>query len=116
MSVKNSVKAIPMTIFAGASLTNAYQAGTTPLPNPCIIFKIVNNSSKDVTISYDGTTDHDYVPAGTVLLYNFQANSQPNNFVCSLAASTIIYVKAVAGAGTGSVYIIGYYQATNSVI
>lgn len=110
MAVKNSVLPIPLTSIDSATFTGAYQllSGAAGITNPCIMLHIVNNANVSITISYDGTHDHDFLLANTDRVLNFQNNSQPNNWIASLAQGTKVYVKGAAGAG--SVYLSGWYQ------
>ena len=106
---KNYVQAITMTSIAASTFTGNYQAiNASGLDHSCMILRLVNDTSKDVTISYDGVTPHDYIRTGDTLDLNFQANSQPNNYVAALKKGTVVY--AMAAAGTGTLYLAGYYN------
>lgn len=109
MSVKNSVMAIPATAVDSAVLGGALQKIAT-LPNACFILRIINGSAKTIEVSYDGTTVHDYIAPNTTLMIPAQSNSQPRNNVALFAKGLAIWLTA-DGAGTGNVYISGYYQA-----
>lgn len=110
---KNFVLPIPLTKIDSATFTGAYQlvSGTLGITEASFIIKIINNSNVDVTVSYDGTHDHDFVPKGTIAQFNFQANAQPNNYAALLAKWTKIYVKGAAG--VGSVFLSGWYSPQN---
>jgi len=109
MAVKNIVQAVTLTSLASASVTAAFQAvNTSGLPNACFMIKIINNSSEDVTVSYDGTNAHDYGPTLSTALLSVQNNAQPNNFINNFPVGTKVYVKGTAG--TGNIYVAGYYQ------
>ena len=109
MSVKNSMAYIPMTSINSSTFTGAYQViNTNGTTSPCFAFKIVNNSTVDVTVSINGTTDHDYIITKTAQIYDLQTNKQPQNDACLLAKGTKVYVKG--SAGTGSIYLIGLTQ------
>jgi len=109
MSVKNIVLAIPLTSFNSAALAAGYAPiNAAGFPEPLFLVRLINNSNADVTISYDGVNDADFVPHGTQLQLNFQTNGQPNNFNALLAKGTVVYVKGAAGAGL--IYLAGYYQ------
>jgi len=110
MAVKNIVLPIPLSSINSSAFSGAYQllSGAAGITHACIILRIVNNSTMDVTVSYDGTNDHDYIPTKTVRDIQFQTNSQPQNNMCSLAQGTKIYVKGAAG--TGFVFLSGFYQ------
>jgi len=103
---KNSVKAETMIAFLSSTITGTYQLITT-LSNACFLVRIINASTEDITISYDGTTNNEYVIAGTVAQLPFQSNSQPAAMVALMAQGTPFYVKGTAG--TGDIYIVGYY-------
>lgn len=111
MAAKNSIKAIPMTAVASTAFTGSYQllSGAGGLTNACFMLKIVNNSDQDVSVSYDGATDNDFVPKGTRTELLFQTNSQPNNFIANIPQGTKVYIKGSAGM-SGSVYLVGYYS------
>ncbi len=110
MSIKNMILPIPLSTANSAAFAGAYVllSGAGGVTHPCIMLRIINDSNVDVTISYDGVNDHDFIPANTQLTLNFQTNSQPQNNVCSLAQGTRIYVKGAAGIGL--VYLSGFYQ------
>lgn len=111
MAFKNTVKAIALTSFDSASLTSSYlPINSAGLPQACILVRIINDSSVDVTISYDGTADNDYLRTTETLQLPLQSNSQPNNNESVLPKGTKVYVKGTAG--TGSLYLAGYYQPT----
>ncbi len=110
MAVKNIALPIPLTSIDSASFSGSYQlvTGAGGLTKPCITLRIVNNSDKDITVSYDGTIDHDYIPTKTVRDIQLQTNALSQTQTCSLAQGTKIYVKAAMG--TGLVYLSGFYQ------
>jgi len=110
MSVKNSVAPITLSSFDSANLIANYQllSATAGIPHPIFYGKIVNNSNVPVTVSYDGTTDHDFVRANTDAPINFQTNNQPTNQNALLPQYTKVYVKGNAGAGL--IYFSGWYQ------
>jgi hypothetical protein len=74
------------------------------------IFKIVNNSNVGVTISVDGSTDVDFVPASTFVLYDVCTNRSNAVPLMDLPKGTQFYAKAAAG--TGLVYVVILYGFT----
>jgi len=89
-----------------ATFTGSYQTLGSPLANSARIIKFVNDSDQDVTISYDGTNDHDIVLAGGFTLYDFTTNrSGPSPLAVS--TNTQFYVKGAAG--TGLIYLVVFY-------
>lgn len=95
----------PLRSVNSASLTGVYVPVGTPLINPSYIFKMVNNSSVLVTVSFDGVTDYDVLPPDSFFLYDETKNAgQSFPF---LPAGTQIFVNGVAG--TGLIYVVTQY-------
>jgi len=92
---------------AASTFTGSYQTLGAVMAHPIRIFKITNNTSVDVTVSYDGgTTDHEYIPTGSFLLIDVTSDRVADSEFC-LAAGVQISVKGAAG--TGTVYLSTYY-------
>lgn len=110
MAFQNKVAPIPLTSIDSATFTGAYQllSGAGGITDACVMLHIVNNSNIGVTVSYDGTNNHDFVRAGSDRQLNFQSNALPQNVAATLPKGTKIYVKAAAGAGL--VYLSGFFQ------
>lgn len=103
---------IPRAVFNTASLTGSYQALNSSGFNDSIkMLKIYNGGTTGIDISYDGTTDHDYYPAGSTQILDIQTNHACDSAYASGEKTgrkgQIIYGKGTAGAG--NLYIIGYY-------
>lgn len=109
MAIANTVAAIERADFNTNTLTGGYDLVYDGLPQAIFMLRIVNESNRDLSISYDGTTDNDFVLANSTTQLSFQTNSRPGNKIAQLPKGTDIYVKGTAG-GTGFVYIIGYYH------
>lgn len=92
-----------------ATFTGAYQAIGTPLANPAVLIKIVNNSTVLVTVSLDGVNDQDIYPAGSFTIYDVGSDAQSvsSDLRLSISQGTQFYVKGLAG--TGSVYLVVMY-------
>lgn len=90
-----------------ATFTGAYQTLGTAITHAASIVKIVNNSTVLVTVSVDGTTDHDILPANSFTLYDVTSDSPSNRSDVFWKAGTQVYVKG--SAGTGSVYLVVQY-------
>lgn len=105
---KNSIQAVTMMSFDTASLTANYQTvDSDGLEQAISYFKVVNNSNQPVTVSLDGSTDHDFFRAGETVPVVVQELGQPRNDVAYFRKGQQFYVKGTAG--TGSIYFIGYY-------
>ncbi len=97
--------------LASSSFSGSYVAVGTPLAFPARILKFTNNSNVDVTISWDGTNDHEFLPADSFLLIDISANRQISN-IFGAAKGTQFYVNGASGIGnTGSFYISSYYAS-----
>lgn len=111
MAVTNAVAAIPIATFDSATLSGTFQSFTA-LASACFLIHVNNTSDVAVVLSWDGGAhSHEVVLAGHDLYLNFQNNSQPNNFNAKMATGTKVYIKQVTAAGTGNIYLTGYYQA-----
>jgi hypothetical protein len=106
----NIVKAIPLITFNTAGLLANYQLinGPDGLPSECFFLGIINDSGADITLSFDGIIDHEYLPAGYNTYMPAQMNSQPNAQVALFPKRLKIYVKSAAAAA-GTLAISGYY-------
>jgi hypothetical protein len=95
--------------LAFGSVGATYTALGTPTTHLMRILKIVNNTNADLNISFDGTTNNDFVPANSFVLYDFETNSS-TDYDFFLALSTQLYVNYNTGAPTsGSVYAVMVY-------
>jgi hypothetical protein len=107
--MKNCIKADAVSAFNSTGLSTSYQAlNASGFSGPTVLMRIYNASNRDITISYDGTHDHDFVPTTQWLTLNFQTNAAPNNYVAMMKKGTIVYLKG-ASAGTGLIYLATYY-------
>jgi hypothetical protein len=103
-----SVKAIPIQSIASTGLLAAFQALGTALPQSCFLIRLINGGTTNVTISYDGVTDHDVIIAGQTLQLPTPINTLPNSRGAQFAKGLIIYVRGAAGT-TGTVTLAAYY-------
>lgn len=94
-----ALRSINSTTFNGS-----YQEIGAPLLYPARILKIVNNTSVVVTISWDGITDHDFLPIGSFALYDCGTNKGTPADALDIPKGTQFWVKA--SAGTGSLFVV----------
>jgi len=104
----NFVTPVHLSLINSATFTGNYDVACTGLEEACFLLRIINDSNRDVLVSYDGNANHDYLVAGNTLEINAQANSSPNGDVALFRKGQKIYVKAAAG--TGYVYIAAYFS------
>jgi len=114
MAYQNNIKAIPLKSIASTALTTYVPFDAAGIPNTCFVLKIVNNSDEDVTVSFDGTTDHDFVPKATITELPPIYASLPNNNTALWPQGQKVYIKGTAGS-TGSVYLAGYFLPKSTV-
>lgn len=108
--MSNAFQCITRAVFNTASLTGSYASlNGAGFSDDIKILKIYNGGTNGIDISYNGSVDHDYFPAGATQIIDLQTNHADE----SGAAGTlngkkgqIIYGKGTAG--TGNLYIIGY--------
>lgn len=112
MSFKNFVVPAEMESFDSTGLTASYQALNSGLDRHCLILTIVNDSDVAVTLSWDGTTDHHYLPAQSTLVLDLSTNNSIPNDRFVAKKGQIFYGKGSAGS-TGSIYISGYGRGEN---
>ena len=107
---KDYVKAITMqsvdSAGIGAGAYTAFDAGG--IEQPCFFIRITNDSDTNIFVSYDGINDHEYVQDGNRIEINTQTNASPGNYVSKISKGTVVYVRGTAG--TGIVYLSGYYN------
>src|SRR5205085_1075722 len=94
---------------AAASITASYTQVGTAFGHQVRILKFINNTNADLKISFDGSTNNDFVPANSFCLYDAQTDAQANyKFVFS--AGTSISVAYNSGAPTtGAFYVVCIY-------
>ena len=107
--MKNYIKADAVSAFNSTGLTTDFKAiNASGLTGPTVMLRVYNGSDKDIYISFDGTTAHDFVASKDYLTLYFQQNSAPNNNVAMLRKGTVVYTRST-GAGTGLIYLSAYY-------
>lgn len=78
-----------------------------PMAHPIRMFKLTSTSSTDVTVSYDGgTTDHEYLPAGSFILLDVTSDRA---WDCEFALGAGVQVAIKGTAGTGNIYLSTYF-------
>lgn len=86
-------------------------SGSIPLINPCRILLTQNTTDNELWFSFDGTTPHYVVPAGSFVLLDVTTNKSIVDAMY-FAVGTIIYVAVPTGGvnpTTGNVYLSAFY-------
>jgi hypothetical protein len=93
---------------AFGSISGTYAALGTPFTHPMRLIKIVNTCDTAMNISFDGTTNNDFIPAGSFALYDLTANQETQSgFYFQIG--TQVYVKQATAPSSGAVYLIALY-------
>lgn len=105
----NYINQVELASIDSSTFTGNLQAiNSSGLSNTCSVIRIVNNSDRDITISFDGVTNHDFLPDGETYELNLLNGDLPNGYAYRVRQGTVIYVSGLAG-GTGLVYLAAYY-------
>jgi hypothetical protein len=96
----------PLRSIDSATFTGDYQAVGTPLSNGARIIKFMNVTSVDVTLSWDGVTDNEFLPPNSFVLLDVSGNRENSQYL-EVKMGTQFYVKGASG--SGNFYISCYY-------
>ena len=90
-----------------APFSGAYQNLSPVIGHPIRVFKLTSTATVDVTVSYNGgTTDHEYLPAGSFLLVDVTSDRA---WDCEFALAAGVQVAVKGTGGTGSIFLSTYY-------
>lgn len=112
MSKPNGILAEHDTLvnFDASTLTGSYQAiNGSGTGKPLVAFKFYNSSTSLVLISYDGTTDHDFVTPGGSFVFDAQSNArgiEGKKGSNVLAEGQVVYAKTTSN--TNRLVMAGY--------
>lgn len=111
MAVTNKVLANSFSSFNATLLDVDYLLCNAGIPQPAFALRFVNTSDQNIKISYDGTTDHDLIPAHDFVEIYFQLNNRGNSHIALFPRNTPVYVAFETGPAKGGyLYVISYYQ------
>ena len=96
-------------INSGTIAAATFKPINTGFDGPVSIIRIYNAASEAAIVSYDGTTDNDFLAAGDVIQVNLQTNNRPANEVALLPKNGKVYVRGTAG--IGFIYLSGWYNS-----
>jgi hypothetical protein len=99
--------------LAFGSISGTYAAIGSALTHACRMIGIDNLTDVNVTISFNGSTDHTVIPPGSGKIFDFSTNrAEPVGFL-ELPSNTTVYAKQTSGApSSGSVYVTVMYAST----
>ncbi len=93
-----------------ASITGSYTVLGSVFAHRMRLLHFINNTDGDLLISFDGTTDNIFIPAGSFSLYDVTTNTdtaQNPAFVFSIR--TQVYVKQSTAPTSGAIYLVAFY-------
>jgi len=100
--------------LAAASVVAGYTIVGSTFAHPVRILKVVNDTDGDVTISYDGVNDQDFIPANGAFIYDYGSDKSGQAQNLEQPVGFGVYVKRNGAAPTvKSVYVVVIY-ADNS--
>ena len=89
-----------------ASISGTYATVGTPINHAVRLIKFQNTTNGNLTVSFDGTTDNEIIPAGGFALYDFGTNRREPDTSFVLQAGTQVYVKGSPSSGTFYITVI----------
>lgn len=99
----------PLQSIGFGSISGVYAAVGTALPAAAQKVKFQNLTNANITLSLDGTGDHDLIPINGFALYDCTTEGDPNQVTPQIAAGTIFYVKGTPSSGSFYVTTTGAY-------
>lgn len=109
----NSIRLTPDTLRSDTGgAWGTYQTLGIALTTAARLVKFTNNGTIDLFVSWDGSTDHEILPANSFLLLDIAANKQ-STYSLYIRAGIQFYVKSVsgaAGAASDIVYLSVYHD------
>lgn len=96
--------------LAFGSVGAAYAAVGTSFDNPAQILLVQNLTDAALQFSFDGTTDHFPLAAGTSLVLDACTDRTTDVLGLFLSKGTTMYVKEIDTPTTGAVYITPIYS------
>lgn len=92
--------------LAFGSISGSYASVGSSLSQPSRLIHVVNNTDADLMFSFNGSTDHVFLPASGFFVYDINANRDTNEQGWYLTVGTQPSVKHLGSApSSGSVYV-----------
>lgn len=102
----------PLRSIAFGGISGTYAGVGIPFDNSARMVEMWNMTDANLLISYNGVTDHNFIPANSGKVLDYAANKSLQGGVGEQQAGTRVYVKQEAGAATlGNVYLVVTYAS-----
>lgn len=100
--------------LGNASIGASYTIVGTAFANPVRMLKIDNGTDANLIISFNGSTDHTFIPANSGMVLDYASNSELPIGKLDQAIGDAVYVKQESAAATsGTLYVTVVYASTN---
>jgi hypothetical protein len=115
MSFNSRVFIFPASSIDSADIIITYKPiNVVPFDRPISWIKILNDSNEPVSISFDGVTDHFYIPENDKTIQYLELNlnqmAQPNGSSPLFAKELQVFARGLA-AGMGRIYLFALTQS-----
>lgn len=100
---------------AFGSITNSYVGVGVSFVNPIRMFTLVNTTTANLLVSFNGIDDHMVVPAEVARVIDISSNRSEQAGMLETASGTRVYVKYETGAPvSGTFYVEAMYASQNA--
>ena len=99
----------PLRSLGHASISGTYAGVGTPFANPVRMLKVNNATDANLTISFDGVTDMDFIFANSAYVFDYATNAVDPVGQLEQPLGKRLYVKG--SPSTGSVYVTVIYAS-----
>lgn len=106
--MSNIVRVDKLRSTAFGSITTSYTTLGLVFTHAMRILHFVNTTNGDILISFDGTNDNLFIPAGGFILYDFTSDEDSTERF-RFQNDTQVYVKYSTAPSSGAVYLMCTY-------
>jgi hypothetical protein len=100
----------PLRSIAAGSISGSYNTIGSGFTHPIYIIHLVNDTDAAMVFSWDGVTDHEYLPAGGFLVLDITANQAGSSAGLYFSIGQRIWVAEAVGApSTGIVTLSAFF-------
>lgn len=90
-----------------ASISGTYQPVGSSFGFGMRLIKMINTCNADITVSFDGVNDNDYIPSGGFALYDLTTNKISSEPTFVFQPGTQVFAKG--SPATGTFYVVCLY-------
>lgn len=97
---------LPMRVIDASTFNGSFLPVSDAVDEPIRIARFINDTDQDVTVSWDGVQNHDFVPAKTALTLDVTSNKTDEGGYF-IAVGTQFFVSASVGTGFFNIALYG---------